>query len=186
MPGIRLELANPAAYESPQQYIERHLAPVLSELHRLANEFCTPGSTSEAIDADMTPDPHHYSDQWQRFTHHLDSAPKHVIFDGSEYFSFPKELLRAKQVKVQLVAQVYVKGSGKAHFRLTRSDDSVVGGSSFTIEGPVLQTVTKTLFFGDTRGSISPDSQTYYIEAAGYSARDLPVCRRFSLSFIFI
>lgn len=185
MTGIRIALDNPDAYPSPREYVEKHLAPVATELHRITNELLSPGSTSaEEWAMDMVPSK--FGDRFCRLDRRLEEAPKHVIFDGSEYFSLPKELLRAKQVKIQFTAAVYVKGHGTAAFRLVCDDEAIIKDSEFTTDSPILFTKTCRLPFGDQRGCIQPDSRTYYIEACRTKGRGIPVCRRLSLSFVYI
>ena len=186
MAGIRVELANPKLFKSPEEYVERHLAPITAELHRLATEFFVPGSTSEELAVDMTTRLGPYNDRFKRLDRPLDSSPKHVVFDGSEYFLLPKDVLRAKQVKVQFTASVYVKGGGGADFRLTNSAGNLIEDSFFQVEGAELKTVSLRLPFGEQKGSITPDSQYYYIEAGRVAPGSLPVCRRFSLAFIYV
>lgn len=185
MAGIRVELANPKLFKSPEEYVERHLAPITAELHRLATEFFVPGSTSEELSVDMTctvPP----VDGFRRLDRLVDTQPKHVIFDGSAYFLTPKDVLRSKQAKIQLSASVYVKGGGGCTFRLVRDDGMPIEGSWFEANGASLQRITKQLPFGDQKGCISPDSRTYYIEAGHATYGSLPVCRRFSLAFIYV
>src|SRR5262245_17581802 len=182
MSGVRLELANPNDYDSPQDYVERHLAPVLTELHRLTSELFAPGSTSEEASVDMVPESGPNS-LFQRFDKPLDGAPKHVVFDGSAYFSLPKELLRAKQAKVQLTAVAYCKSDraklDECGFRLVSDDGTEITNSSFSVTSPHLETVSKILPFGEQPGSIWPDSRVYYLEGRSFGARTVPVCRRF-------
>jgi len=185
MPGIRLELAPLEPFESHEEYVKRHVAPFLTELHRITTEFFVPGSTAEELAVDMSPSVP-CSERFCRLDQHVDPSPKHVIFDGSRYFSLPKELVRSKQVKVQFVAVAYVKLDGTADFRLVRDDGMRIENSFFHVSGSEVQTITRILPFGDQKGSISPDSRTYYIEAGRFDTFSIPVCRRFSLSFVYI
>jgi hypothetical protein len=184
MPGIRLELADPANYSSPSEYIEQHLAPVVTELHRLTNELFVPGSTSEEHAVDMV-QARAGDDQFRSFDRRLYETAKHVVFDGSAYFSLPKELLRVKQAKVQFTAVIYVKGDGEADFRLVRDDGVVIQDSTILINRDSRVEHVRRLPFGDQPGSISPENRTYYIQASN-AGRCIPVCRRFSLSFVYI
>lgn len=183
MTGMRIDLANPDHSESIREYIEKHLAPTATELHRLLNELLAPGSTAEECSVDMVPDTS--GDYFRRLTRRLENTAKHVVFDGSEYFSLPKNLLKSKQAKVQLTAVLYVKGRGEADFRLVRDDGDIIQPSLIRTTNSEPTTHTCTLPFGDQPGCISPDRRTYYIEA-GTVSRCLPVCRRFSLSFVYI
>jgi hypothetical protein len=186
MTGIRLEFYDPKDHEQVSDYIRDHVAPVATELHRITNELLSPGSTSaEEWSMDMVSSaPIH--DGFSRLDRRLDESPKHVAFDGSEYFSLPKELLRAKQVKIQFTAAVYVKGHGTAAFRLVCDGGALIKDSEFTTDSPILFTKTCRLPFGDQRGCIQPDRRTYYIEACRTKGRGIPVCRRLSLSFVYI
>jgi hypothetical protein len=183
--GVRLDLANPNTYSSPKEYIEKHLAPIATELHRLANEMVAPGTSAEEGAMDMVPS-FHPSSSFARLGKRLDESAKHVIFDGSAYFSMSKELLRSKQLKVQFTAQVYVKGSGEASFRLVRGDGMFIQDSLFRAAGSQLKQIVRILPFGDQPGCVSPDSRTYFIEAGNVEAGLVPVCRRFSLSFVYL
>lgn len=185
MTGLRLELDNPNTYESPRDYIEKHLAPVATELHRLVNEFLAPGSTSsEELAVDMVPGQD--CTDFAMLSKPLRQAPKTVIFDGRSYFTIPKETLRAKRLKVQLVATVYVKNSGSATFRLIRGDGSPLPASEFTATSSDPVTVTRVLPFGETDGCVTPHCQSYIMQAKRLNTGVIPVCRRFSLSFIYI
>lgn len=184
MTGLRIQLPDPSSCASPLEYIERHLAPAATELHRIVNELLAPGATSaEECSMDMVPGK--CSGSFSRLDKRLDESPKHVIFDGSEYFSVPTEILRAKQLKVQLTAVLYVKGKGAADFRLVRDDGAIIRGSSIHVSDKLAMEYSRIVPFGDHPDCISPDSRTYYIEAATLD-RCVPVCRRFSLSFVYI
>ncbi len=190
MTGIRVQLDNPALYDSPRAYVEQHLAPAVTELHRLINELLSPGcSSSEEWAVDMV-STGPFASGFQPLDGLLQRAPKHVTFDGTEYFSLPKELLRSKQVKVQFTAVVYGKPLGKScgpvAFRLVRGDGMVVDNSEFQVTTEEPETVSRTLSFGDQRGSISPELRDYIIEGMCVGGRTLPVCRRLSLSFVYI
>lgn len=185
----RVELANPNLYATPQEYIETHLVPVVAELKRVTEELLAPGSTSsEAWEADMVPE---CSDEtWSRLDQPLVVTGKHAVFDGSEYESIPKELLRQKQLKVQLSAVVYAKHNYSAQdtveFRLVRDDGMVIRESHIATHDSKPIGVTRVLPFGDVHGCISPQKRTYYIEGCSPSRTSLPVCRRFALSFVYI
>lgn len=186
MTGLRLDLANPGAY---RDYVAEHLAPVATELHRVVNELLAPGATSaEEWSVDMVPE---ISDSvFRQLDQPLHPSGKSTVFDGAEYFTLPKELLRAKQLKVQLVAVVYGKAmdgwDSTVDFRLVRDDGMVITNSTFFCNEGEPTPFYRTLPFGDTPGSISPDKRTYYIEGRSEYGHSLPVCRRFSLSFVYI
>lgn len=187
MTGLRLELANPDGFDSPKDYIEKHLAPVVTELHRVVNELMVPGSSSaEEWQTDSIPA--FIEDQWRRFSKPLVEVARHVNFDGSQYFSVPKELLKTKQVKVQLTAVVYSeKADVLSRFRLVDEQGEAIDNSEFTTGNDTPTTFTRILPFGEMRGSIHPSKITYYLEGRSSSARSVrPVCRRFSLSFVYI
>lgn len=189
MTGVRVELASPQAYDTPQDYVEQHLAPVVTELHRITNELLSPGATSAeewAVDMQPTTPGHN----WRCLDKRLDETAKHVTFDGTDYFSLPAEHLRAKQLKVQLTAVVYGKPLGKrveeVEFRLSRGDGVVIDNSTFAITGRDPQTVSRILPFGGQVGSIAAELRDYVIEARCLSRQTVPVCRRLSLSFVYI
>lgn len=184
--SARIELANPNLCATPQEYIEKHLAPAVTELQRLINELTAPGSTSaEDGSVDMVPGEISRV-AFKPLNRRLDVRPKHVVFDGAEYLTIPKELLRQKQLKVQLSSTVYVKGPGSAEFRLVRDDDWVISGSKFATDCHEATVFTHTLPFGNTQGCVAPEKRSYIIEARSIGAAAIPVCRRFSMSFVYI
>ncbi len=186
MTGLRLELHDPRDYELVKDYIEKHLAPAATELHRITNELLSPGSTSsEEASADMMPSVS-VTEYFGRLNRHVDDSAKHIIFDGSQYFSLPKELLRVKQVKVQLTAVLYLKNGKEADFRIVRDDAEVILDSTIHVTSRAALTYSCRLPFGDAPGCVSPDSRHYYIEAKALERSCVPVCRRFSMSFVYI
>lgn len=186
MSGVRVELPNPNTYASPTEYIELHLAPVVAELHRITNELIAPGSTSvEEWGVDMVPSTPTVG-AFSPLDKRLDESPKHVVFDGATYQSIPKEILRAKQLKVQLAALVYVKGKGDVLFRLVRDDGSVVANSHINSCSTEPELISRTLPFGDYPNAVAPKQHSYIIQGKGLDLGAIPVCRRFSLSFIYV
>lgn len=182
MSGIRLELANP---EGVKDYVEKHLAPVATELHRIVNELLSPGATSdEEWRVDSVPAPG-IKGRYTRLVRPLFEWAKHLTFDGSEYFSIPKELLRSKQVKVQFTAVVYSSGGGPVSFRLVDQQGEPIESSDLFTTSEVPVTLSTIVPFGESRGCVHPSKLTYFIEGRtdGFSK---PVCRRFSLSFVYI
>lgn len=185
MPGAQVELANPNLYESPRDYVEKHLAPVVAELHRITNELIAPGSTSvEEWGVDMVPSSSSLG-AFSPLDKRLDDTPKSVSFDGAAYQSIPKELLRRKMLKVQLVAVVYAL-KGDAAFRLVREDGAVVLNSEFTTSSREPTTITCQLPFGDAPGCVAPKQLSYIMQGKGLDLGTIPVCRRFSLSFTYV
>lgn len=189
MTGLRLELPDPSKFSSPQEYIEKHLAPALTELHRITNELLAPGATStEEHAVDMVPPPN-TGGRFSRLDRPLYQWAKHVTFQGQDYFSLPKALLKAKQVKVQLTAVVYACQRKlqvtPVQFRLVDSSGDVIDNSELRTAHSEPQTLTAVLPFGEHRGCIHPSIQTYFIEGSSDGSAT-PVCRRFSLSFIYI
>jgi hypothetical protein len=187
--GLRIQLPDPSSCASPQEYIEQHLAPAATELHRIVNELLAPGATSaEEWSMDMMPEM--ANAVWQRLDRRLDETAKHVVFDGSEYFSIPKDLLKTKRAKVQLTAVVYAQKTDQrltqVDFRLVRDDGVVIDNSNISTKDPLPHQITRELPFGDVPGCVSPDKRTYYLEARSLSRSTIPVCRRFSLSFVYI
>lgn len=182
----RIELANPHLYATPQEYIEKHLAPIVAELARVTNELTAPGSSSaEEWGVDMVPS----EPQRGRFSPldmRLDRSPKHVVFDGAEYLKIPTELLRRKQLKVQLSVVVYVKGEGTALFRLVRDDGQVVTNSDIECCENVPFAVVRNLPFADVPNAVAPKQHRYIMEGKGLDPGAIPVCRRFSMSFLYI
>lgn len=186
MTGVRVELANPNLYESPKDYIEKHLAPVVAELHRVTNELIAPGATSvEEWGMDMVPSSPVVG-AFSSLDKRLDEAPKHVVFDGAAYQSIPTELLRRKQLKVQLTALVYVQGKGDVLFRLVREDGSVVANSHVNSCSASPELLSRTLPFGDAPNAVAPRQLRYTIQGKGIDLGAIPVCRRFSMSFIYV
>jgi len=183
--SARIELANPNLYATPQEYIEKHLAPAVAELQRLIDELSVAGSTSaEDGSVDMVPAvPGSY---WSELDARRTDTSKRVTFDGEEYLRVPKELLRQKQLKVQFSATVYVVGKGRVEFRLARDDDQVILGSTFVTDCHEATTFTHTLPFGNTAGCVAPEKRSYIIQARSIGPAAIPVCRRFSMSFVYI
>lgn len=192
MTGVRLELGNPNAYKTVQEYVERHVAPVVTELHRLTTEILAPGATSaEECGVDMVSDPE--SRGFRRLDRHLSGSPtaKHVVFDGAESFKIAADVLRNKRLKVQLSAVVYQRhlndgGIAPVVFRLAGEDGIVISDSEFHCISTEPTLHSRVLPFGRQMGCIEPSLQRYYLEASGVPGVALPVCRRFSLSFIYI
>lgn len=188
MPGVQLDLANPNTYESPREYVEKHLAPLVTDLHRITNELISPGATSaEEWVVDMVPET--AGAVWQHLDRPLETKGKHVVFDGSAYQSIPADLLRQKQLKVQLTATVYAKhfeDPGAVEFRLVRDDGMFIKNTHIATYEHLPYTHTRVLPFGELQGCISPDRRAYFIEGCSPYRSSLPVCRRFSLSFIYI
>ena len=186
MSGVKVELANPNAYASPREYIEQHLVPAVAELHRITNELIAPGSTSvEEWGLDMVPSKATIG-SFSPLDRCLDDSPKHVVFDGAAYKSIPTELLRQKQLKVQLTVVAYVKGSGGAQFRLVRDDGVVIQRSHFVERAQTPSTSTCQLPFGAMPNCVAPEQRKYIIEGKGLDPGAIPVCRRFSMSFVYI
>ena len=151
----------------------------------MANELLAPGSTSaEEYGVDMIPVMPSLG-YYQYLEKRLDESPKHVVFDGGAYQAISKEILRQKQLKVQLVAVVYAK-HGAVAFRLVRGDGVVVSGSEFQTSAKAPTTITCQLPFGDAHGCVAPKPLTYMIQGKGLDDAAIPVCRRFSLSFIYV
>ena len=188
MAGVQVELANPNTYDPSRAYVEQHLVPVVAELHRVLTELTAPGSSSaEEWGVDMVPEIS--TAIFQRLDKRLEETAKHVVFDGSEYLKIPKELLRAKQLKVQLTAVAYAKHDedpGTVEFRIVRDDGRAITGSYFSTYSSTPETFTRALPFGNADGCVSPEKRTYYIEGCSPFRASIPVCRRFSLSFIYI
>lgn len=184
--SARVELANPHLYATPQEYVEKHLVPTVTELQRLINELAAPGSASaEDGSVDMVPA------KTERFVFRsldkrLEEKPKHVVFDGAEYLSVSKELLRQKQLKVQLSATVYALGKGDVEFRLVRDDDVIILGSTFIVDCRTPTMFTHTLPFGNSQGCVAPEQRSYIMQARCIDGAAIPVCRRFSMSFVYI
>ena len=183
--SARIELTNPNLCATPQEYIEKHLAPAVTELQRLINELTAPGSTSaEDGSVDMVPEIIGY--YWSELDKRLKATPKSIVFDGAEYLSIPKELLRQKQLKVQLSATVYVHGRGGAEFRIVGGEGETILGSEFATDCHEPTTFTHTLPFGSTAGCVAPEKRSYIIQARSIGLAAIPVCRRFSMSFVYI
>ena len=185
--GAQLELANPDLYESPRDYVEKHLAPVATELHRLLNEFLAPGSTSveeAAVDMTAVLDVPH---SWSNVDRVLKPLPKSVSFNGRDYFLIPKETLRAKQLKVQLTAVAYVKDGGAAELRIVRGDDGTpIPASVFRVIGSEPRSYVVNLPFGEAVGCVTPQLSLYVMQARRLQKQSIPVCRRFSMQFLLI
>lgn len=190
MTGLRLELGNPNAYSSVQDYVKEHVAPVVTELHRLTNELLAPGATSaEEWSVDMIPPPLKRG-QFARLDRHLQNTAKNVFFDGSTFLDVPAEILQRKQLKVQLQATVYKHDpngvGGSVRFRLVDEHGWHIQGSSMHTDSSDPVTIHSTLAFGRDGHSVKPGPARYYIEASTSNERVIPVCRRLSMSFVYI
>ena len=186
MTGARVELANPNTYSSPKDYIEQHLAPVVAELHRVTNELTAPGSTSaEEWGVDMVPALPTVG-AFSPLDKRLDESPKHVVFDGTLYQQIPKELLRHKLLKVQFTALVYVQGKGDVLFRLVRDDGGVVANSHINTCSTEPELISRILPFSDLPNAVAPKQHRYIIQGKGLDLGAIPVCRRFSMSFVYV
>jgi len=186
MAGVRLELGNPANYASPAEYIEKHLAPLATELHRMLNEVLDPGSSSlEECSMDMRP----RSVETRAFSTIdtlLKSHPKAVLFQGQDYFGLPMQTLRTKQLKVQFSATVYTKSPGCVEFRLMSDTGDIISGSRLETSSLTPVTLCCLLPFQDAEGCIRPKSKLYVVQGRRLSDTGVPVCRRLSLSFVYI
>lgn len=186
MSSAQVELANPHLYESPREYVEKHLAPIVAELHRITNELVAPGATSdEEWSVDMVPSAQS-SRAFSPLDRRLADSPKSVVFNGAEYESLPKELLRSKQLKVQLSATVYALGDHNAEFRLVDEFGVAIQGSSFFHRGKLPTTITCHLPFGNVANCVAPISRKYIMQGRGCGPDTIPVCRRFSMSFVYL
>ena len=184
--SARVELANPNLYASPQEYIEKHLAPAVDELQRLINELTAPGSMSaEDGSVDMVPSKP-AGLVFLPLDRRIDTKPKHVTFNGAEHLTLSKELLRQKQLKVQFLAVVYSYGKGDVEFRLVRDDDVIILGSHFATDCHEPTTFTHTLPFGNSQGCVAPEQRSYIMQGRCIDGAAIPVCRRFSMSFVYI
>lgn len=189
MSGVRLELANPNEYASPKRYVEEHLAPVVTELHRIVEELLQPGASSAeewAMDMGTATGRPGY----QLLSKRVYDDAKHVVFDGSEYFSVPEAVLREKRVKVLFTALVYHYNAGfedeKVRFRLVDEDGTPIEGSELVTDSREPVTLSVALAIKRQKGCIQPTKATYYIEGCSSGGLSMPVCRRFSLGFLYI
>jgi hypothetical protein len=176
-----VELANPNLYASPQEYIEKHLAPAVAELNRLIEDF-----TALTGDASVDMVPEVPGAFWSELDRRLEETPKRFYFNGAEYESIPKELLRQKQLKVQLNAVVYVRGKGKCEFRLVDALGNVIRQSPIVTDCHEPTPFTLTLPFGNTQGCVAPEKRSYIIQARSLDTGAIPVCRRFAMTFVYI
>ena len=186
MTGTRIELANPNLYDTPKEYVEKHLIPVVTELHRMLNECLDPGSSSvEEWAVDMAPRPSP-NGGFSIIERPIKPLSKHVLFDGAAVHALPRDVLRRKQAKVQFSGTVYVVGDGEAEFRLLRGDGDIVTGSVIRTDSKLPVTVSCVLPLVDADNSVVPKAMTYFIQGRMRTGGGTPVCRRFSLSFVYI
>lgn len=186
MTGTRIELANPNLYDTPKEYVEKHLIPVVTELHRMLNECLDPGSSSaEEWAVDMVPRGSE-NGGFSLIAKPLKAEPKHVLFDGAAVHSLPRDVLRRKQAKVQFTGTVYVVGDGEAEFRLLRGDGDIVAGSVVRTDSKLPVQVMCILPLVDADNSVLPKAMTYFIQGRMRTGGGTPVCRRFSLSLVYV
>lgn len=185
------------------------LVSAAAELHKIMNEFMTPGISDEAHSVDMTTGENmkYFTDVNERLE---EKKPKSVKFScHPEIPLFKGE----KRLKVLLSALVYVLPADKntmaakigsrgfkakedsrptAAFQLVRScDRKVVEDSLFQTVSSDATPISMYLPFGiedevsDTC-RISPFEYEYHIQARSMNIKCIPVVRRFSLSTVYI
>jgi hypothetical protein len=199
---------------SEKEYVEQRLVPMAAELHKVMNEFFTPGVSDEEHSVDMTT-----SDNCKFFT----DVNQRVEKDKSKSVKFecPNDIplfKGDKRLKILLAAVVYVlpvgsdsvsakmsargfssKSPPTAGFQLVRScDGSVVEDSIFQVMEDKPTLYQRYLPFGKeekTKGSaagstnvcrISPFEYDYHMQARSMNVKCVPVVRRISLSTVYI
>lgn len=166
----------------PADYVRDKLIPLTGQLHKLCSEFFNPGCTAEEGIVDMRPEePHKY---FESLTKRVHDKPKSCIFKAEPGLPLAKG---DKRLKILLSAVVYVQPAGTACFRLIRACDKMV------IEDSLIQTtntepalLNRYMAFGNQEGRISPFEYEYIIEGKYLGTKCVPICRRFSLSAVYI
>lgn len=181
MSDIKLILPKIESFE-PADYVRDKLIPLTGQLHKLCSEFFNPGCTAEDVIVDMMPnDPHKY---FECLDKRVSEKPKSVTFKTEPNLPLSKG---EKRLKILFSAVVYVQPSGTACFRLVRACDKMIVEDSLiqtTAEEPTL--LNRYLHFGTEEGRISPFQYEYIIEGRYLGAKCNPICRRFSLSEVYI
>jgi hypothetical protein len=189
------------------------LVSAAAELHKIMNEFMTPGISAEEHSVDMTTSENmkYFTDVNERLE---EKKPKSVKFSAHPEIPLFKG---EKRLKVLLSALVYVLPADKnsmaakigsrgfkakedsrptAAFQLVRScDRKVVEDSLFQTVSSDATPISLYLPFGITDYDedidtgvvrISPFEYEYHIQARSMNIKCIPVVRRFSLSTVYI
>lgn len=167
---------------SAKEYVEQRLVPLAGDLKRLCDEFFVPGSTAEDVSVDMRPS------QLKKFYSPVDTRvsekPKSTSFWIPDNFPYEQN---GKRLKIQFRAVLYIAGNGTAAFRLVDTKrDSEISGSTIQVMSSEPTLYERCLDIGRDGESIHPEVTDYHIEAKLLTTLCQPVCRRFSLSCVYI
>lgn len=178
---IKLVLPEPQSFD-PADYVRDKLIPLAGHLHKLCSEFFNPGCTAEEGIVDMMPnEPHKYFEPLDK---RVTEKPKSVVFKTDP--NIP-QVKGDKRLKILLSAVVYVQPPGTACFRIVRAcDKMVIEDSIIQINNTEPALLNRYLHFGNEQGRISPFEYEYQIEGRYIGSKCIPVCRRFSLSEVYI
>lgn len=181
MSDFKLQLPEPTDFD-PSNYTKNHLIPLCAQLHKLCSEFFTPGCTDEAGAVDMAPkEPHKY---FEDVDTPVSSKPKSVRFSVDPNVPLFKG---EKRLRICLSAVVFCQPSGTAVFRLVRrSDKSVVEDSLIQTGATEPTLVNRYLLLGNEPGRVSPYADDYVMQAKYMGTKCVPICRRFSLSVVYV
>lgn len=181
MTDVKLILPEPDSFE-PGDYVRDKLIPLAGHLQKLCNEFFNPGCTAEEGIVDMMPaEPHKYFEDLDK---RVIDKPKSVRFKAETGIPLYKG---EKRLKILLSAMVYVQPAGTACFRLVRADDGMfIEDSVIQINNTEPTLINRYLAFGNQDGRISPFEYTYNIQGKFLGSKCNPICRRFSLTPVYI
>ena len=186
MSDLKLYLPTKEEEESPQIYVNQKLVPLAAELHRLVNENMTRGVTEENSDIDMVPQ--EVGKQYSLVNMYLHTVRAKFCTFSVDTKQTPLQK-DGKMLKVMYKATVYSENGKPVHFRLMRVKDKV------TIRQSDIQTAnTKPtehvlyLPLGDSsqKDRIQIKENEYCIEAKYVQLWARPICRRFSLSLVYV
>jgi hypothetical protein len=180
---IKVILPTKDESENPSDYVNNKLVPIVSELHRLTNALICGGNSEEYSDIDMIP-----STIGLKFApvdvYLQQKRPKSCTFEVPD--NTPYQQL-GKSLKALFKAEVYSEKGHSVCFRLINSN------SGESLRDSSLQVMTKEpkvysvyLPIGAQKDRVQLNLTTYHIEAKCMTIIDRPICRRFSLSLVYV
>ncbi len=181
MTDCKLILPEPDSFD-PADYVRDKLIPLTGQLQKLCSEFFNPGCTAEEGIVDMMPaEPHKY---FENLDKRVEDKPKSVLFKPERDLPLYKG---DKRLKILLSAIVYVQPAGTACFRLVNGDNGdVIEDSIIQVTNTEPALYTRYLSYGNQEGRIRTTEYTYAIQAKYLSTKCNPICRRFSLTTVYI
>ena len=183
MSDIKLQLPDKSTEETPVEYVNNKLVPLLAELQNRVNALVCPTGESEGLlDIDMIPQ--EIAKQYHNINTFLST-----VHSKSCRFMVPKGTKMndgEKTAKILFSSTVYSEKGKTVAFRLTNLTTGVpVNNSVFQISSSVPFTHTMYLPVGDQTDRIHERECEYGIQAKYISEWDRPICRRFSLAMVY-